>query len=67
MINEVLSNPIFIREKYDHDKYCNGEGEIVFIDRFTRRVDYQDCRFCQRIEAYRQKQLTKQFEHNHGD
>lgn len=62
---EILSNPIFIREKSDHDLYCD-DGEITVINKFTLEVNYKACRFCQRIEQYKQKQQAR-VEQDHGN
>lgn len=56
----VLSNPIYIREKHAHDKYCNGDGEIISINKFNRDVQYIPCQFCKRIKDYKAKKLAEQ-------
>jgi hypothetical protein len=57
MDKTVLSNPIFIKEKYEHDKYCDGEGLIHEINRYTGEDNPRPCRLCARMRA---AQLKKQ-------
>lgn len=63
----VLGNPVFVQEKWEHDQFCNGEGEIVDINKFTREVTYRDCAFCLRMEAHQQAKQVGRLEAGDGD
>jgi len=40
----------FAEEYRDHDLYCDGEGRMVQINRYTAQTNLADCRWCVRME-----------------
>jgi len=60
MIEALKNNLTFIREYEQHKLFCNGEGEIVDICKFTVRPIYRDCPYCKRLARIKaQKELQK--------
>lgn len=51
LFRRIISSPTYIKEKWEHDRYCNGEGEILVISQFAPfGYRYRPCRFCRRLE-----------------
>ena len=42
-------NPIYIYEKDLHNRHCDGEGYIHYINIFTGKETLEDCAYCKRI------------------
>lgn len=51
----IFSNPIFIREKYEHDVHCDGEGWIHEINIYTGLDNPRPCKLCARMRAVAKK------------
>lgn len=59
-LKSVISHPQYIKEKWEHDRYCNGEGEILEISAFYPFPSrYRPCRYCERLEAAKQKRVSQ--------
>jgi hypothetical protein len=50
LLNKILGSKVYVREKYEHDHYCDGEGEILEISKyspFDSRT--RPCMYCERL------------------
>lgn len=58
--HKILSSPIYIKEKAEHAKYCNGEGEIIRYSSFYPYDTIVDrCPYCYRIEMAKEQREAK--------
>lgn len=65
-LKEIQRNRIYLIEKENHDKYCDGEGSILKFNAFTgHRID-EDCPFCKRLTSYRLRKHLERTE-RYGD
>ena len=60
---QIKRDPTYIKEKGDHDRYCDG-GVIYHVNRFTGRHHAVECAFCERVRRHIEKkaEATKQAE-----
>ena len=58
MRDQIMANPIFIQDKFEHDTFCS-DGEIVEVNKFDLEVTYRPCKFCERIDAFKKRQMMK--------
>jgi hypothetical protein len=50
ILQRILGSPVYVQEKYDHDHYCDGEGEITEYSMFYPfQSRSRPCRFCERL------------------
>ena len=60
VLQRILGSPTYVREKYDHDHYCDGEGEITEYSAFypfTARS--RPCLYCERLEKAKAAKAEK--------